>query len=311
MGETATSQPCPGLETWGCNSNFPHQPAVPGKVISRAQQKVQAAINDGAWQLGQSLAELPEAFEFLVRGANTVLRAYIAVKSGKFALGAAILGIAKFSGKPKNWGQVWLAYQYGWRPLVNDVHSVAKTIEEGFQTDPPLSVRAIEHDADFGPPTLYTKYQGTRDLAGGSVIGRFERGVEVGVTCTLSNPSLYQLDAYGLLNPIHLAWELLPLSFVVDWFFNVGNFLQALTGHYGLRFNHGYQATWCKWSVRIPYRLTSYYQVEGDIPAVRAVLHSSHREVLIGFPMPVPYWDPKLNKSKVTSLFALIANCRK
>jgi hypothetical protein len=36
------------------------------------------------------------------------------------------------------------------------------------------------------------------------------------------------LDELGFTDPFTLAWELLPLSFVVDWIVNVGQVLQSL-----------------------------------------------------------------------------------
>ena len=32
-------------------------------------------------------------------------------------------------------------------------------------------------------------------------------------------------------NPFSTAWELVPLSFVVDWFVNIGDYITALTSH--------------------------------------------------------------------------------
>jgi hypothetical protein len=50
----------------------------------------------------------------------------------------------------------------------------------------------------------------------------------------LSNPSLAQLNGTGLLNPALLYWELMPYSFVVDWFIPVGDVLASLTAGLGL-----------------------------------------------------------------------------
>jgi len=45
----------------------------------------------------------------------------------------------------------------------------------------------------------------------------------------------------GFTNPINLAWEILPFSFVVDWFLPIGPYLEAFTAFDGLEFVDGSQ----------------------------------------------------------------------
>ena len=47
----------------------------------------------------------------------------------------------------------------------------------------------------------------------------------------------------GIDNPLEVVWELIPLSFVADWFIPVGEFLRSLTATNGLVFHSGYKAT--------------------------------------------------------------------
>jgi hypothetical protein len=46
-----------------------------------------------------------------------------------------------------------------------------------------------------------------------------------GITCTLKEVDVVGLS--GLKDPLSVAWELLPYSFVADWFIPIGDFLQA------------------------------------------------------------------------------------
>lgn len=41
---------------------------------------------------------------------------------------------------------------------------------------------------------------------------------------------------FGLLNPLEVIWELVPLSFVADWFLPIGDYLSALDAPF--RFTH-------------------------------------------------------------------------
>jgi hypothetical protein len=58
------------------------------------------------------------------------------------------------------------------------------------------------------------------------------------VTCdarvVVTDPSLAFSSEIGLTNPAGLAWELLPYSFVVDWFIPIGGWLNGLTDTIGL-----------------------------------------------------------------------------
>jgi len=45
----------------------------------------------------------------------------------------------------------------------------------------------------------------------------------------------------GFLNPINLVWEILPFSFVVDWFLPIGPYLEAASAFNGLEFVDGSQ----------------------------------------------------------------------
>lgn len=46
---------------------------------------------------------------------------------------------------------------------------------------------------------------------------------------------LHWLASFGITNPLELAWELIPYSFVIDWAFNVGNVLSGLDALIGVQ----------------------------------------------------------------------------
>jgi len=47
-------------------------------------------------------------------------------------------------------------------------------------------------------------------------------------------------SASGISNPLLLAWELIPYSFVFDWLLPVGNYLEGLTAYDGFRLSNGW-----------------------------------------------------------------------
>jgi len=50
----------------------------------------------------------------------------------------------------------------------------------------------------------------------------------------------------GFTNPLNLGWELLPFSFVVDWFVGIGPYLEARSAWDGLTFVDGSQTTFTR-----------------------------------------------------------------
>jgi hypothetical protein len=56
---------------------------------------------------------------------------------------------------------------------------------------------------------------------------------------SLSNPVLANLSQMGITNPVELAWEELPYSFVADWFLPIGDYLGNLDATLGWDFIGG------------------------------------------------------------------------
>jgi hypothetical protein len=57
--------------------------------------------------------------------------------------------------------------------------------------------------------------------------------VRAGVLTQLETVS--SIPVWGLAQPIEAAWELVPFSFIIDWFINAGNTIAAWTPDYGLK----------------------------------------------------------------------------
>jgi hypothetical protein len=80
----------------------------------------------------------------------------------------------------------------------------------------------------------------------GKFLYRFKTDCKIGVTFTMYSPMLSFLAQTGFTNPINLVWEILPFSFVADWFIGIGPYLEALSAWDGLTFIDGYQTQFSK-----------------------------------------------------------------
>ena len=113
----------------------------------------------------------------------------------------------------------------------------------------------------------------------------------------ITNPNLLLANRLGLVNPLSVAWELVPFSFVVDWFSGVGNVLDGytdllglsvvdtysvrylrgrVTGSYYERFNPGNRCE-CLWRAGYVRRSTSLSKPVATYPKLSNFGHSITR----------------------------------
>jgi hypothetical protein len=63
--------------------------------------------------------------------------------------------------------------------------------------------------------------------------------VKMAISYVIASPLQSFLGQTGFTNPINLLWEILPFSFVVDWFTGIGPYLESLSAWDGLVFRDG------------------------------------------------------------------------
>lgn len=132
----------------------------------------------------------------------------------------------------------WLEYRYGWQPVINSIYATAEQLmRENSQRVIPITVRA-------GRETNLSEARDFSDLA------TFSKGLAISarkseryiMSCNFYLPDTTDLANFTSLNPVSIAWELVPYSFVVDWVYSVGGYLQNLESYWLYRsgFHSGY-----------------------------------------------------------------------
>lgn len=125
----------------------------------------------------------------------------------------------------KDLANLILEGEFGWIPLVQDIHT-ATTSMFG-DAIPPVKVtgRARETIALSrslrGDPTYHFTYSGTRSACLDAFV-------------YVENPNLWALNRMGLINPAIVAWDLVPWSFLVNFFVNIPAVLGQFTDLIGL-----------------------------------------------------------------------------
>lgn len=202
-------------------------------------------------------------------------------------------------------GGKWLEYQYGWKPLMQSVYDTAlKVIQE---------------------PNHMLEIRGRGNATSTKSLDSTAAGVPYSSTAELSNrcefkckfflPTLAQtVSEFTSLNPVSLAWELIPYSFVVDWFVDIGGYVRNVETACinGSRFNRGYvtqtfrgrASARANGEFRYPDKL-SYIFLEVGSTETRVSLN---RSVITSFPLPrIPRFTMDLGSGRLLNAAALLS----
>jgi len=132
--------------------------------------------------------------------------------------------------KAKSVGSLWLEYWFGWSPLISDIGGAVDVLQ-----DRDLRLRNKFTSTGYADYTS-TVVDGFSD--GGwhkRVVTRTQSsGVRLSCVCVVQSPNSLKANQLGFVNPATVAWELIPFSFLVDWFLPVGRFLDSYTDFVGL-----------------------------------------------------------------------------
>lgn len=131
----------------------------------------------------------------------------------------------KIWSRPQDFGKLWLEYWMGWAPTCMDIYT---SLEFLGQKPPDQPIRAGSTQAYNGNKTVSSN---------GSVASSNWSGectVWVKATVVITNTEAYDLNRLGLLNPAKTAFETVKLSWMVDWFTNIGQYLGQMTDTVGM-----------------------------------------------------------------------------
>lgn len=135
----------------------------------------------------------------------------------------------------------WLALQYGWKPLLQDIHGLMDSIARlKLASVVTYTARSSAHAEDQQVSYMTLGTPGSPKI--GAMIQNRTTDVRYGMRYQIDNHLKAFLAQTGFTNPINLAWEVLPYSFVVDWFIPIGPYLESLSAWDGLVFLDGWKS---------------------------------------------------------------------
>lgn len=302
--------------------------APPTDTDNVAKARVLAKIvSEETTDLALAFAERQQTANLLGTTASRVARSARKLKSllsprswklflGKPARGSALRGTALyrrnerrktqkyFDRNGRNVSRHVLEVQYGWKPLLQDVESSLHVIERR-QIDNEFRFskrsRVVTHRREFVPlPAAsegYFSYSRTKTWT-----------VRYKIWYELRTDLLGTLAAAGLTNLASVAWDRVPFSFVIDWFFTAGQWLRNFGIDNVVNFLDGSRGVSISVSdvTSSPAVADPWAYTVASGGQVTNIYTQYTRTKLFSFPSNKPYWKNPVSLTHMLNGLALI-----
>lgn len=178
------------------------------------------------YSFGTSLAEFGDTVDTWRKTASRLYKGFRALKDGRMRQAIDYLKheptkrqieILRNQKPGKRLAQGYLEFQFGWLPQINDAFNVLDVYTKGLSKTGDL----VKKRSGMSGRNVDLSNYG--DQTGRAVVSGYVR-----------NSRARNLNELGLLNPLAVAWEKMPFSFLADWFIPAGTVLGALTAEAGL-----------------------------------------------------------------------------
>jgi len=230
-------------------------PAFPASLKRRLEQKALAKVKDSDLNLAVAFGERAATADLVANSARRIARGVRAarkldVRGVARALGCSELPRRRRRKKPSSRKRrreeahnLWLEYQYGWKPILSDTFGAVEELnrrDNRFEDRYRVSCKAsgMETDELYTGPIFDNIQSGIMKIRFG-VRRRVRHRGYCRLDWVLENPGAATLSELGITNPALVAWELVPFSFVVDWFVPIGSYLNQLDIGTGWSFKGG------------------------------------------------------------------------
>lgn len=206
------------IDVWTNCTSFPVSDVLSANDLVTLQSRLSEAVKGHQFNLAVSAAQGKQTVNMVTSAIHSIGGAISDLRKGRFESAARRFGVSRRPSKlsKNDVAGRWLELQYGWLPLISDVYEAAKAYEaitsnrsERIQVS---ITRKVPWDSS-GSKSNYSCKGVVQQTA----------GITYEMSEILSTPR-----SLGLTDPASVAWELIPYSFVVDWFIPIGDYLENL-----------------------------------------------------------------------------------
>lgn len=226
---------------------------------NKAYERLKAQVADRA-QLSVTLLEYSQSLSMIIKRATQLGSVARKIRRLDF-VGAArelrLAAVPQGASVKKSFANNYLEYSFGWAPLIGDLGSAVNVLQNPLKNQ---RVKGSSKDASFSTTFNVVDYVNGYPTSGQLAERHsYEKvdveamGASMGMEVAVSNPNLWLANQLGFVNPMTVVWELIPFSFVVDWFVNVEQFLSSGTDFIGLTVEN-------PWNARVLKGVYTYYK---------------------------------------------------
>lgn len=195
-------------------------------IENTALARFEGKLRKGSASLGVTLAQWKQARDMIATRAGATAR-MLSLAEDRIKTSRSLRD--RLKGRPNQLAGLVLEGEFGWVPLYKDIIATMTTVC-GDDAIPPPSVKASHREvvARFQKrPPINTTLQSAFDLEG------WQR-VTLKARVQVTNPNLWLLNRLGLINLPGVLWDIVPWSFVVNMFSNVGAIVNSFTSEIGI-----------------------------------------------------------------------------
>lgn len=187
----------------------------------------------------------------------------------------------------------YLGYEYGFKPFMSDLKGLYDLFQSSIKR--PLIIRGVsevkqEWSSKDHPTKYYVDSQFDASISNKTILyGR------------VSDADVARMSSVNLVNPLQLAWEIVPYSFLVDWAMPIGNTLQAISAPAGMTFISGSHTQ----RAEALSAGTEPIAPNNMGPRIESAILEMTRSVYTGWPAPKLYVKNPLSVKHATNALAL------
>lgn len=203
----------------------------------RAQAKLADRVRGDAPNLAVDIAQGRQTMQMVYGALSSFSRCAIALRRGDFVKAARSLGVNPRASRLRvnDVAGRWLELQYGWLPTLSDIFALCELWEA--QSSAPQKFTYVARAKEV----LLQESSVSPSFYSVPAQSKVRCRIEAELT---ENVSLQR--SLGLYDPLSILWEILPWSFVIDWFLPIGTWLDAgniipqLTGRFLTTYSYDY-----------------------------------------------------------------------
>jgi hypothetical protein len=201
------------VKTWDANDEI--------KLIGKVAEKIRGSD----WNAGIFTAELGKTVDMVAFRTRQLTSFMIALKKRDLNKAFKIIKVKQRKGETTvpsgrsssntDIQSLWLEARYGWRPLLKDIYDLSGAIQN-LDVPRERSFKVSHFIGKSISSNSYPQYKVSGE-------GRYLKAIKA----TIKEKPFSLPEYLGLNDPEVIAWELVPFSFVADWFIPIGSWIET------------------------------------------------------------------------------------